>query len=342
MGRIQTKKRIDWIDCAKGITIMLVILGHTVRFDTEAERLIRGGIFSFHMPLFFILSCATFRFSEDTSQYCSKLKKAFRHLVIPVFILYGIRIAVFLIKEQGDIHWSAYIADRINALVFSSGVEVNISGGTVSALGMLWFLVALFVGRSLFDLLHLKLRTVPFFILIGICTAAGLILGSIQWLPLSFDVVLAIMPFFLFSIVIKKADIKNKALLWLFVTLAVWGLTFAYSYYVHNTYLELSVRRYPLFPLCYVTAIAGTMFVSYSSVFISKLGFFGKGIVWLGKNSIYLFCVHELDGNISFLWQLTGNKVSDGFIRIAVDIAFCIVVANIANLISMKLNRIKE
>lgn len=40
--------RVKWIDYAKGITMLLVIIiGHTISDD-----LIRGMIFSFHMPLF--------------------------------------------------------------------------------------------------------------------------------------------------------------------------------------------------------------------------------------------------------------------------------------------------
>ncbi len=48
--------RIYWIDCAKGITILLVIIGHSIY-----NPMVRGPIFSFHMPLFFILSGMTYK-----------------------------------------------------------------------------------------------------------------------------------------------------------------------------------------------------------------------------------------------------------------------------------------
>lgn len=282
----------------------------------------------------------TFSFSADEPKFFLKLKKVFRHLIIPVFILYGIRIVLYIINEHEKIDsWHYYIAERINVLIFGSGVGVNIAGGIVPALGMTWFLIVLFCGRSLFDYMHLKLKTVHFFIMVGVCTAAGLIVATIQWLPLSFDIALAIMPFFLFSMVIKKIDMTRRAWLWLIISFLVWGAAFLYIYRVHGTYMELAVRRYPVFPLSYVAAIAGTMFVSYSSVYIAKLGFVGKGIVWLGRNSIYLFSVHEIDRYFSVLWKLTGNNVADGIIRIVVDIVFCIIVANIANLIISKIFR---
>ncbi len=58
-----SKTRINWIDCAKGIAILLVIAGHTIE-----QPVIRGVIFSFHMPLFFILSCMTYRFATSGSE----------------------------------------------------------------------------------------------------------------------------------------------------------------------------------------------------------------------------------------------------------------------------------
>ena len=45
-------KRVEWIDLAKGLGMLLVILGHCVCFG----GIMHNAIFAFHMPLFFILS----------------------------------------------------------------------------------------------------------------------------------------------------------------------------------------------------------------------------------------------------------------------------------------------
>ena len=44
-------KRLDWIDIAKGIAIILAIVGHTVPNPSPLQH----AIFSFHMLVFFIL-----------------------------------------------------------------------------------------------------------------------------------------------------------------------------------------------------------------------------------------------------------------------------------------------
>ena len=45
---VLTKKRIEWVDVAKGMAVPLIILGHT----SESQAFITY-IYSFHMPLFF-------------------------------------------------------------------------------------------------------------------------------------------------------------------------------------------------------------------------------------------------------------------------------------------------
>ena len=44
-------KRIEWIDIAKGIGIILVVIGHISQIEV-----LNDIIYSFHMPLFFIIS----------------------------------------------------------------------------------------------------------------------------------------------------------------------------------------------------------------------------------------------------------------------------------------------
>ena len=44
------KKRIEWIDAAKGLAICGTVISHTVSFGS----FVRNLLFSFHMPLFFL------------------------------------------------------------------------------------------------------------------------------------------------------------------------------------------------------------------------------------------------------------------------------------------------
>ena len=53
---MSNSKRINYIDIAKGLAIICVIIGHTFAKYDKLDRLVITFIYSFHVPLFFILS----------------------------------------------------------------------------------------------------------------------------------------------------------------------------------------------------------------------------------------------------------------------------------------------
>ena len=59
---VQTAERVAWVDCAKGIGIILVVVGHVLRGLQKTPAAVPGfaaidsWIYAFHMPLFFFLS----------------------------------------------------------------------------------------------------------------------------------------------------------------------------------------------------------------------------------------------------------------------------------------------
>jgi len=126
---------------------------------------IRSLIFSFHMPLFYILSAITFKGSTDYDQLVKKTERAFIHLVIPAYIMFIGREVASLI-----LHWRNYtslsqllniVRTSIVTASFASGYSGTISGGQIEFFGVVWFLVSLFIGRSLFDYMQLRLKEHP-------------------------------------------------------------------------------------------------------------------------------------------------------------------------------------
>ena len=144
---MKTKKRIDYIDVAKGITILLVIIGHSIDFGWK-----RDLIFSFHMPLFVI--CSGFFYKNKS--YKEELSKSFNFLFKPyiswlfIFVMllfvfdYEINFANFLIN------FKIFLKSVIFSICAPSPGKLNINTGIIGGVGSLWFIPMLIVVRLLF------------------------------------------------------------------------------------------------------------------------------------------------------------------------------------------------
>ena len=105
-------KRIEWIDLCKGIAIILVVIGHMFRGFTssgmynkynEIFSYIDYTIYSFHMPLFFIISGVLYRKGRKINtveKYWRFIRKKFNVLMIPYFIFSWIQIIIKLIMSS--------------------------------------------------------------------------------------------------------------------------------------------------------------------------------------------------------------------------------------------------
>lgn len=315
MTKTLTSQRIEWIDCAKGITILLVVLGHSV------YGVLRGAIFSFHMPLFFIMSCLTYRLSTDLGQLARKAKKAFFRMVVPAWILFLIIVFGEALLERTTMDLAFWKSKGL-AFLFSSGSQFYMGDPQIHVprMGIPWFLIVLFTGRTLFDLLHLKLGKgfVPACLVLSIL---GVAMGPYLWLPFSFDVTLVSLGFLLFGYWLRKWNFEICPWICLICVAGVWAVSVVFTEQVAGKYLEMSMRRYPLFPLCIVTALAGTMMVSqFSSLLVRYISWVKKPLIFLGEHSMDMLCVHTVD----FLWEplysFSSHLLIGALVRILIDL----------------------
>lgn len=328
-------ERIDWVDFARGVAIVFVIFGHSVTVP-----IVRAVIFSFHMPLFFILSAFTTVQSSDNAQFVKKTEKSFSRLIIPALLIYLFRILIYVVHRFHSINWDSFIIEKINVLVYGSGVDVTVGGGRVPAFGMMWFLLVLFTGRTLFDYMHLKLSKKNFILCVFVCSVIGVVLGQIQWLPFAFDITFAIMPFFICGFYCRKLYDKSDRLLGFnsfFVLLIIWGFSLFVSFFLFNDYLELADRRYPLFPLCFITAISGSFIILSLSYYLCKYKIISPFFIYFGRNSLWVFFVHSIDYVYPFLYNVTENSVFNGLFRCLADCVLCFCILTIKKYLTVRL-----
>ncbi len=159
------RKRLDYLDMAKGLGMILVLIGHLqgdsiFTFSPYIQPLC-VYIFSFHMPLFFIISGILMAIKNDEIKpFKDVATSRFRGIMIPYYwfsFFYLLVVIVALIKGE--------IAPA--TLYLNIWYVLGLYG-----MNVLWFLPALYMGELLFIFARRRIREdVPFITVIVLSNA---------------------------------------------------------------------------------------------------------------------------------------------------------------------------
>jgi fucose 4-O-acetylase-like acetyltransferase len=143
-ARDKARSRIEWIDVAKGLGIILVVIGH-VRLPALDD-----WVYRFHMPMFFMLSGMVYR-PAPAWEFTAK---RIRSLLIPYasFI-----VLVTLVDDlQGMIRHGSLVQIAMFDL---RRLPRDLFGGRLLAneYGVMWFITCLFVSMVLYNLIRLRI-----------------------------------------------------------------------------------------------------------------------------------------------------------------------------------------
>ena len=106
-------QRIEQIDYAKAIGIIMVVVGHVGSLITNNVQLVKY-IYSFHMPLFFIISGVQIGIRTASKHESTHCAKGFKRLMIPYFLWSLLYIVIGMTENGISIK---YIVERIYATV---------------------------------------------------------------------------------------------------------------------------------------------------------------------------------------------------------------------------------
>lgn len=280
-------KRINYIDVAKGIGILMVLLGHLIPDDNNP---IKSVIYSFHMPLFFIISGMTLR----VSKFFLLIKKKFYSILLP-YLLWAMIFSAFSFKN------CAYIIYGSNESLLRAGSN-----------GMLWFLSSMFFGVVLSGIIinaamgKKKIIAVSAVVMLFFAYAANLfhdvitVNGSKLGLPLAIDVTFLATSFILAGNLIAAIRIKNiktyRKLIYgcilFFVSLLgiVEGKNSDIGYPQMATF---SIGNPFLYGIVGIVVGIGIILLSsaISDVFEDRLIY--KALMILGRHSMIMFIMHR-------------------------------------------------
>ena len=284
-------QRIEWIDAAKGIGILLIMLSHCYNFD---------GLLYFtsgYIPLFFILSGITFNpYSSSVS-----LRKRLKRLLYPNFVYAFIITFLFSIPHLVfNWGWAKFVYGWANLLysrnrLFEGGLYNNIMFEGVFPV-ITWFLTAMSISY-IFLFVYLKQKRVLLRIAFMV-SSIGLLLFLCSYpylLPWSIDTALILWIYILFGYGLKSVFIKLKGSLW-YGVLTICSLLAYIMLVQFNGELNYSIRNFGIrgflsIPVSFLIGILYTWIVSYIAVVLKGTYLF-KCLVVAGKLSLMLMCLH--------------------------------------------------
>lgn len=289
MGAISKETRIDEIDIAKGLGIILVILGHLFPADSD----IVSRIYSFHMPLFFILAGCVIRDNRISNSFRDSLRNESK--IVSQYLLWS---AVYVIY---DIVYRVMISGTSLWLVFWDAYQsVSLFG-----INVLWFLCTLVLAKTIFLSVHVfRKRYSVFlsFLLFFVGAVAGKYL--LDWMnsqilvyKLLYYPVIAILRslnvilFIQIGFILKKyisTVLRWNNIGYFWVITIVWILLSSVPNQVDVHVLNYNI---PVLLLC--TAITGSAMVLGISFMINQIKIVKAVIIWFGHNSLLIMVTHE-------------------------------------------------
>ena len=286
------------IDIAKGIGIFLVVIGHCINSKTYPGIF----IYAFHMPLFFLIAGLCFNY-ENHNDFLPFLNSRIKTLILPACIFTIIDIVISHITAIPTIPWNTFLWN-----------------GFTNAK---WFLGTLFVVEILYycilRIFKDKKKIQIFFISLGFLVAYSVSTKQIDYPYCLYSIYAATSYYGIGYIFRNKVIGKENA------SVGKWRIPLSISLLILfcvvtclvGKGMDLAHNKFSLFNI--IPSLLGTVMIIYYSKSIIWGGSVSNLLIWLGKNSLVIMCVHILFINISeaylkpFLDSYMDYKITEQF-----------------------------
>lgn len=280
----KVKTRDITFDMMKGLGIVFVLLGHV----WPPIPYLHHFIFSFHMPLFFIVA-GYFSRSYSPEVPLSKTIRHYANRLIPPFLFTAVSIFLWIFLKgyiKGD---RSPAIVRFIAVFWADVTPLKTSWGSVN-IGVIWFLLALFWAKSfLLILTRWKKWVLPisFVLSIGALLLHQVFPYSVWCISLGF----LCLPF----VAIVWWCRRNKIPSWLkILVVMVWIVSLGLSK------MDIYSYEFGFYPTDVLAAFGGT-YVIYlvckmlNSDKVAQVIYPQKALAYLGAISLAIMCFHDFE-----------------------------------------------
>lgn len=305
------KKRLVWLDVAKGFAILYVLFGHTFPWGGLARDM--GE--SYLMPMYFVVAGYTFKNILGKDVVPATIKDAKRIMVPAIIAMLLDYIGRMIVGNWG-------LVDGLKAtllrILWGNSYDCSFSIGV----GAMWFLYAMFWSRLAYRLIGLVSgnRNWIRILLIALLTAITHYMNlKGLYLPQFVDGVFLGCVFLEVGKCIKEYDkkefTKKYDFIIGFVSFVLWcGIFFGF-----RINMIMNSRVYTIVTL--FLAIVGSVWTIMMCRLFNDLKFV-RPIQWVGQCSLDLLCIHFLD-HLWFDGMENGMKLA--LIRMSVDVIILVI-----------------
>lgn len=268
------KNRIVWLDTAKGIGILLVVVGHTMSPVMEGHEVMTAVysiLYVFHMPLFFLLSgmVSGRLLNAGESEKRKLLRQRAKRLMVPYFVWAIIYAPMkLLLKEhvrfaQKDSIWTIFLGNN--------------------PAGQLWFLYVLFI-LSVFTIFFVNQKSLNTWRIGGFIASflAPIVPSTIGFTGIGLSFSLYQIGFFFLGLSLAQHSdtaFKNGKI----------AIVCGFVWLIHTAFLAADVR---IWYLKMLAAVSACYLICHIAV---KLPLSKKSTVllsYLGRQSVEIYILH--------------------------------------------------
>ena len=272
------KKRDSVIDIAKGILIILMLIGH----NSLCQGPLRLFIYSFHMVGFVLFSGYFFKKGTLTKQWGGAVKGLLRpYLCFSLFV-----IGWMLLFFGRDAAFRQFLC-QLAGMSFWANIFTD-----VGSVGAIYFVLILFGAKVLYALLQKICRGKVFVttIMVLLLSLAGVWLGKHGWwLPWSFDLALYVLVFYHIGYLLKKYEIFSRMKKHLYVLIP---LILLWGYQISSGSMEIFFRDYEPYLLVVLGAAAGNVALYWFSYVLHKCRYIAVPLCFAGRQTFWILMAH--------------------------------------------------
>lgn len=287
-------RRIEWLDIARAISIILVVLGHS-----STSKYLVTYIYSFHLPLFFVIS--GYLFTQKEMSCLNYMKNRAKTILVPYFVFsfltYFIYIAIYAVSSNKTKYPYSIVLKQLAGIFYSNGTIWMDFNYTI------WFLTCMFIVQLMFFLIMKYIKNN--FQLVGILVASSIVgyLGSVFMpvrLPWSIDVAFTAIVFYgagylLRNNIHKVKNILNIDELSIKSCLIIITICCGINIYFGNLNgrIDMNNNYYNHYIYFYIASFAGIFGYLMISYVVREVQW-SKLLLYIGRNTLTIFALHPI------------------------------------------------